>query len=502
MPFPDSSIAESRRFTQIHSIGKGAAGQVYAARDNLGRMVAVKELLPSHRSFQQLRERFETEARIQAALSSPSIIAVYHLDEDPQTHELYLVTEYAGGGSLADYLQAHGPLAERQALNVALDMCVALEVTSAHGIVHRDLKPSNMLVFNDAHGQIACVKLGDFGVARDLGRRPTTVIAGYHHPGTPEYMAPEQADISRPVDVRTDIYALGVSLWELLTGKDYKPLCAQSGTPDLRAFCPGCSEDTGMLVERATQADPALRYQTPQELARDLRDLLHGRRLAARQTITVGAQKLPQFTASRQAAPPVFTRRPRPLGARLLPVALVIAALIGVFVLLGPMGAGQGQARQPLGVAAGAGSPNTLSADGLPCRFNNLLACSTLVPVFVPGESEAAATTYDSGRVLVAFRNQQKGSGLALQFSPELDVSGFTHLQLIGSSDAPFSFGVEYKQGVGLEIVKRSPNRQFPSGTQVIDLPITYDGRIDELVLVFPTAGEATRLTIEALRLR
>src|SRR5262249_32989581 len=160
----------------------------------------------SHTGFIDTQERFEKEARIQAFLKLPNIIQVYHLEEDSQTNELYLICEYANGGSLADHLKAYGPLPEQQAIRIALDICAALEELRAKHFVHRDIKPSNILLFKDDQGQISAAKLGDFGVAKDLDKQragqPSTQRGG-SHPGTPEYMAPEQADITKPVDVRT-----------------------------------------------------------------------------------------------------------------------------------------------------------------------------------------------------------------------------------------------------------------------------------------------------------
>src|SRR5262245_44833336 len=219
MPFPSSSFVESGRFTDVRLFGRGAGGQVYYARDNLGRAVAIKEVLPSTRHFQDLCDKLQKEAQIQAALQHPNIVHVYHLEEDPRSHERYLICEYVPGGSLADHLKQHGPLAQDEAITVAIDICRALEAIADQRIVHRDIKPSNILLITDERGGIVSAKLGDFGVAQDRKLPATTHLPGMaHHPGTPEYMAPEQADITRPVDVRTDLYALGITLWEMLTG--------------------------------------------------------------------------------------------------------------------------------------------------------------------------------------------------------------------------------------------------------------------------------------------
>lgn len=504
MPFPDSSMARLGRFSQIRSLGEGATGQVYYAKDNLGRAVAVKELRPSQAGFPQRRDTFEIEARIQAALKHPNIIAVYHFEEDPQSGELYLISEYANGSSLADHLRANGPLSEPQALAIALDVCAALTATSAGQIVHRDVKPGNILLSRDDQGRIVQAMLGDFGVARDLRRRPTTVLAGHHHPATPEYAAPEQDQISRPVDVRTDLYALGISLWESLTCTSYKALLAQPGAPDLRAFCPHCSDDSAAIIRRATQADPALRYQTAQAMASDLRDVLEGRPLKASETrLWSDAYTAPRTSAPRQIRPHPSSGSPRQIRGTPRLAVMLLVALLGI-TALGLALASRGWPAAPPGGVNTAALPVASASPGpsAPCRFNNLMECSELVPVFQPGNSEATATRYDTGEVRIAFRNQSAGSGLALQFAPNLDVSGFTRVELVATADQPFAFLVEYKAGIALEIVQVSPQRRFGQGTNIIEVPITYDGTISELVFNFVTHGEAANFTIESLRLR
>src|SRR5262245_35697734 len=154
MPFPSSSFVESGRLTDVRLIGRGAGGQVYYARDNLGRAVAIKEVLPSARHFQELCEKLQKEAQIQATLHHPNIVHIYHLEEEPDSHERYLICEYIAGGSLADHLQAHGPIIQSEAIVVALAICHALEATANQQIVHRDIKPSNILLLKDDRERI------------------------------------------------------------------------------------------------------------------------------------------------------------------------------------------------------------------------------------------------------------------------------------------------------------------------------------------------------------
>src|SRR5215216_6243176 len=114
MPFIASVSVTNGKYTDVRIIGQGAYGQVYYARDSLGREVAVKEVLPTNAEFPHFRAKFQKEAQLQAAFHHPNIIQVYYIEEDPDTHELYLVCEYANGGSLGDHLEQHGPLSEAE----------------------------------------------------------------------------------------------------------------------------------------------------------------------------------------------------------------------------------------------------------------------------------------------------------------------------------------------------------------------------------------------------
>lgn len=287
MPFITSVSVRSGKYSDVRSIGQGAYGQVYYARDSLGREVAVKEVLPTNAEFQHFRDKFQKEAQLQAAFRHPDIIQVYYIEEDPETHELYLVCEYANGGSLADHLEQHGPLSEAEATTVALDLCAALEAISSKRIVHRDIKPSNILLVKDEHGTIMEAKLGDFGVAQDQKARATTAMPGMGYPGTVLYMAPEQGNVANVLDVRADLYALGLTLWEMLTGEPYKVLL-QHGIPSLSAYNPVASVGIARVIRHAVEEQPAMRYQSPQVMAQELRAV----RSSASQPAYVGETRM------------------------------------------------------------------------------------------------------------------------------------------------------------------------------------------------------------------
>lgn len=285
MSFLNSELVRAGHFRAVRTIGAGACGQVYAAIDNLGRTVAVKEALPAEQGFAALRARFRNEARIQAALQHPNIIAVHQLIEEPEGGAIYLVCEYADGGSLADRLHGGALLSPAEALLVARDLCAALEATWARQIVHRDIKPSNILL-QASGGRIVRAKLADFGVAQDQRLRRTTLLPGASHPGTPLYMAPEQTTATTLLDVRADIYALGAALWEALTGEDYKLRATAGAAPGRPELAPA----PAAVLGRALAEDRAERYQRPQDLARDLELALHGDTAPARATIALGGR--------------------------------------------------------------------------------------------------------------------------------------------------------------------------------------------------------------------
>ncbi|KPL79944.1 serine/threonine-protein kinase [Herpetosiphon geysericola] len=270
MPFPTSFLVQSNRFTDVHIIGKGAAGLVYKAKDTaLNRVVAVKEVLPSYHLFHEECARFEKETKIQAKMLHSHIVTAYNVEIDPQTQERYLICEYFPDGSLDTYIKKYGALSEDQAIKVTIDICTALQETWSHGIVHRDIKPSNILLILDHNGTVESAKLGDFGVAQDKDLAKTTGIHGSSHPGTQLYMAPEQSDFTRVLDVRADLYALGITLWEMLTNTDYKVQCP-NGVLNLKGINPKPHPRLIKIIQKATHNDINQRYATPQEMARDL----------------------------------------------------------------------------------------------------------------------------------------------------------------------------------------------------------------------------------------
>ena len=258
-------------------VGFGGMGEVYRARDTrLGRVVAIKVYL------EPLRARFEREARAISALNHPNICTLYDIGPD------YLVMELVEGRSLADRLR-QGPLPVNQVLQYGAQIADALTTAHAQGIIHRDLKPGN--VMETPKG----IKLLDFGLAKYatttlLGDAETTLTVRGAVLGTPAYMAPEQLE-GHDCDARTDIFALGLVLFEMATGSrafggsSQAQLISQimHGEPAFEKVAPAAFR---RLVERCLAKDPAKRWQTASDLKLALEDL--GKKTASTR-ITNGA---------------------------------------------------------------------------------------------------------------------------------------------------------------------------------------------------------------------
>ena len=209
MPAPGRMLGGRYRLGGV--IGTGGSGTVYLADDlSLGRQVAVKVLHPSLVGDEAFVERFRSEARLVASLAAPHVVAIYDWGVDGQA---YLVTEYLGGGSLRSILSSGRTLTPSQMLMVALEACRALDHAHRQGIVHRDVKPANLLFGQDARLRIAV-----FGLADALtGTVSRELFGGGGVIGTARYASPEQAQ-GRPLDGRSDVYALALCMVEGVTG--------------------------------------------------------------------------------------------------------------------------------------------------------------------------------------------------------------------------------------------------------------------------------------------
>jgi serine/threonine protein kinase len=261
----------------VELIGSGGMAEVYRARQltAFGREVALKVIRPEFSKQQEFRERFLREAQAISRLSHPNILPLIEFREEGQT--LYLVMPLVREGTLRDLIkQRNGPLAPEEALPLFTQLCSAVHYAHSQGIIHRDIKPQNVLLQQHTH-----VLLGDFGIARD--RKEKTITATGAGVGSAEYMAPEQA--MGHADARSDIYSLGIVLYQMLTGivpySGSTPLQVlvkhtTAPLPDPRTLNPSLPPGIAQVLQTALAKAPEERFQSAQALARAAQQSLAG----------------------------------------------------------------------------------------------------------------------------------------------------------------------------------------------------------------------------------
>src|SRR5438128_2388665 len=291
-------------YTLLEPIGHGGMAVVYRARqESLDRTVAVKVLSENLAASAEFMERFRREARTAASLRHPNVITVHDFGEDERGVP-YLVLEYIGGPTLADLMDVG--LDDQQIPDLLDQVAAGLDYAHVRGVIHRDIKPGNVLMTEDGRAVLA-----DFGLAWLLEGAHLTLTGGVI--GTPEYMSPEQA-AGRGIDHRSDVYALGVVLYEMLIGD--RPFVAetpigvllmhlQDKPPSVHVARPDLPLAVAEVLDKALVKDPAERYSSAGELARAFRAALAGRL----QPLTVGSPPISPVAQPRLEAEPVEAQR-------------------------------------------------------------------------------------------------------------------------------------------------------------------------------------------------
>jgi len=277
----------------LGSIGHGGFGIVYLAEDlKLERKLAIKVLAPHLSSHPACKERFDREARSAASLRHPNIITVHSSGDQAGTS--YLVMDYVQGDTLRE-LSRQGLLSQDRILQAVMEIADGLDYAHRHGIIHRDLKPANIMIDSESGRSV----IMDFGLARP--ERPGgTITPEEDMLGSPPYMSPEQIDDSLgPVDRRTDIYSLGVLLYELITEKEafygksnaivMRKVLDEKFVPPSK-HKPNMSKDLEAIILKAMAKDHKKRYQSALEMKEDIQRFLNGITVKARRrtALTIG----------------------------------------------------------------------------------------------------------------------------------------------------------------------------------------------------------------------
>ena len=261
----------------IERIGSGGMGTVYRAEQMaMQRQVALKVLAPQYAKDDNFVGRFMREARAAGQIKNPHVVACYDAGRDGDT--LYMALELVGGGDAHQLLeQSGGMIEEIRALEIAADCARGLCAIDLAGLVHRDIKPSNILLDEIGRGM-----LGDLGLARNMAEDDNISVSGEIF-GTPAYMSPEHARGEQDLDIRTDIYSLGASLFTLLTGR--QPFVGKSSldvaskvlsqpVPDPRDYNAQLTKPAAQLVMRCMAKERSLRHQSADDLVRDIESII------------------------------------------------------------------------------------------------------------------------------------------------------------------------------------------------------------------------------------
>jgi eukaryotic-like serine/threonine-protein kinase len=344
----------AERYELSERLASSGMTSIWRGHDRvLGRDVAIKVLHPELAADPTFRARFSEEAVNAARLTHPNIVALY--DTGEQEGVAYIVSEWVEGANLASLLVQRGPLPPPQAARLASEVAMALDYAHGAGVVHGNLKSSNILIAPDG-----TMKVGDFSIAKAAAGedpdRTGEILGSTHH------LAPEQLD-SESVDGRTDVYALGVCLFEMLTGRP--PPAANDGQhPNLRSprsLRAGIPRDLDGVVTRAMAPEPGKRFQTAADMATALARSAADDDTDPDEVVVLAASPAPAPPRSARVADPLAAPRRRGwLGWALVLVGMAAVAAAVAVVLIQGIGAGRNSPPSP----PGQGQTSTSQADG------------------------------------------------------------------------------------------------------------------------------------------
>ncbi len=317
-------------------IDEGGMGSIYlGVHKYLQREAAIKDLNPLLRNNAGIIERFRYEAFVLSKLQHPNIVSLYDYVETQDNY--YIIMEYVKGNTLADYIETNtGPIPERQAISIFLRILDAMGYAHKKNILHRDIKPSNFII-NDNND----IKILDFGIAKSVdGTAPNITKTGLKV-GTTMFMSPQQVK-GQVLDRRSDIYSLGVTLFQMLTGQlpydetsseyDLYNLIVNEEFPNPKDFYVGVSPEMCKIVKKATQKRPLDRYQSCYEFSKALLAINTGARIEIPINLKT---KIYDLSDEEQVKPPVFNRAFwRNLVLIMASVSFFVAIAVGFYFLI------------------------------------------------------------------------------------------------------------------------------------------------------------------------
>ncbi len=380
-------------------IGRGGMGAVYKGiQKSLDRPVAIKILPPGlDRQDASFTERFRNEAKLMARLNHPTIVSVHDFGETADG-QLFIVMEFVDGTDISRMVASQGHLTAEHALSVTAHVCDALTVAHAAGIVHRDIKPANVLI--SRQGQ---VKVADFGLAKVDAPGQSGITQTGMAVGTPDFLAPEAMILGSQVDARADLYAVGVMLYQMLTG-----FLPRGAFKPASVMTPGVDPRFDAIVQKATQMDPVDRYQTATSIRQDLDVILTtpfvrtapAKRESAAETKSAALQRQPALKVSTQpwTAPPPAREESKKGRAGAAAALLLVPVVLGgiAWLVFGPVGRHAGETGAETAVADG---PDAVVS---PPSSNTTGGKKTSLPGVQPATTVRAAIPASATSVAVA----------------------------------------------------------------------------------------------------
>ena len=508
------------RYELIEKIGEGGMAVVYKGKDRLlNRYVAIKILRPEYTKDEQFIESFRRESQAAAGLSHPNIVGVYDVGKEGNIH--FIVMELIDGKTLSEVIKEKGRLEYKEAINITLQVASALSLAHKNQIIHRDIKPHNILITSTG-----VAKLADFGIAKAVS---AATIAGGSNKimGSVHYFSPEQAR-GAYVDERSDIYSLGIVLFEMLTGKvpfdgdnpvSIALMHINDPMPSLTKEVPGVPPQLEKIVNKATEKYQSNRYRNVDEMISDLEDIefvtkVIGKNAFAVEDNSADASQPKQERKNGEEAP-VPARKERQRNERsdsskdknkrtlciVIGVVIVaIAALIGLGSMLGWFG-GSDEITVPNFVGKTLEEATAEAEEkGLVIQEGDLVFSPDQEEGFIASQNPASGSKVTEGKVITVNISKGKKDGVV----PKIEGMDYDE-----AKEYLESFG--FKMGPGVTVDSPLPkgiivSQSVPYGTQAksgteINVEIS-NGKGKEMVkvpnLIGRTPDEANSLLSQA----